>query len=306
MRSLAYVGLSIVLVAVIAAAGFAALQRHDAAPPTPAPNALPAPPHTTPAMPPPSQPDTPAAEPDATPFPEDAILAPPDMPEVPPVEIPPRRYTLAERLDEIGPAARERVSAKFEAAGVRWPPHEVTLVALKDENVVELHARRRAKPWRLVHRYPVHKASGGPGPKLREGDRQVPEGVYRVIFLNPNSRYHVSLRLDYPNAFDQRMGARDGRTRLGGDIMIHGKALSVGCLAMGDEAAEELFVLAAAVLPQRKQEPRMKVIIAPTDFRTVAPAPPAPPVPPLAPSPAWVPDLYADIAREMARFPRDL
>jgi hypothetical protein len=203
----------------------------------------------------------------------------------------PKRYTLDERLAEIRPAALARLRERFKSAGVSWPPADVTLLALKDENALELHARNRAAPWRLVHRYRVQAASGGPGPKLREGDRQVPEGIYRVIFLNANSRYHVSLRLDYPNAFDRRMGAADGRTALGGDIMIHGKAASIGCLAMGDPAAEELFVLAASVSLLR-----ITAIVAPTDFRypgTVA-------LP--AEAPVWLPRLYADVAREMAAF----
>ena len=56
--------------------------------------------------------------------------------------------------------------------------------------------------------YPVLGASGVLGPKLKEGDRQVPEGVYRVPELNPNSDFHLSLRLDYPNEFDRAQGAR--------------------------------------------------------------------------------------------------
>ena len=202
-----------------------------------------------------------------------------------------RRYTLQERIDEIGSRARAGLVKKFKAAGVQWPPAEVTLVALKDENIVEVHAKTFGTPWQLVHRYPVLKASGTAGPKLKRGDHQVPEGIYRISAFNPNSSYHVSLRLDYPNAFDQSMGAKDGRQDLGSDIMIHGKAMSVGCLAMGDEAAEELFVLAHTV-----GLTRIKTIIAPTDFRkgkSVSSQPGSPP---------WVPQLYSDIARALAEF----
>jgi hypothetical protein len=98
---------------------------------------------------------------------------------------------------------------------------------------------------RLVHRYPVLAASGALGPKLRQGDLQVPEGVYRVLWLNPNSSYHLSMKLDYPNAFDREHARRDRRTDLGGDIFVHGRAVSIGCVALGDPAIEELFVLAA-------------------------------------------------------------
>lgn len=202
-----------------------------------------------------------------------------------------RTVTLQERIDEIGPRARAGLVKKFERAKAAWPPAEVTLVAIKDENTLEVHARSPGSGWQRVHIYPVLKASGTAGPKLRQGDRQVPEGIYRVSAFNPNSKYHVSLRLDYPNAFDQAMGAKDGRIDLGGDIMIHGKAASVGCLAMGDAASEELFVLAHTVGLKN-----IKVIIAPTDFRDGKSIEGTPG------QPAWVSGLYAEIARELAAF----
>ena len=79
--------------------------------------------------------------------------------------------------------------------------------------------------------------------KLREGDRQVPEGLYRLIGRNPNSNYHLSMKLDYPNSYDPRHAKREGRSNPGSNIFIHGKSLSVGCLAMSGEAIEAFFVL---------------------------------------------------------------
>jgi hypothetical protein len=146
-------------------------------------------------------------------------------------------------------------------------------------------------PWRHVRDYPVLAASGRPGPKLREGDCQVPEGLYRVERLNPQSRYHLSLRLDYPNAFDREQAAREGRTSLGGDIYIHGGAVSIGCLAMGDEAVEELFVLAA-----RTGLPNIRVILAPADLRA------APGAAALPREPAWIGPLYAAITKALDAF----
>jgi hypothetical protein len=212
------------------------------------------------------------------------ILAPPG-----PMIDKSRSFTLEERIAEIGPRAREGLVARFKAVDAPWPPAEVTLVAIKDEAILEVHAKSLGRPWKRVHRYRVLAASGTAGPKLRQGDKQVPEGIYRVSAFNPNSRYHVSLRLDYPNEFDRAMGAKDGRADLGGDIMIHGKAVSIGCLAVGDEASEELFVLAHTVGLKR-----IKVIIAPTDFRRGRTAQSHPGAPP------WLPDLYNTIAREMA------
>ncbi len=202
-----------------------------------------------------------------------------------------RAHTMKTRLAEISPTATARLSAKFEAAKAAWPPAEIALIAIKDEKILELHARPNGGAWMLIHRYRVLAASGGAGPKLRQGDRQVPEGIYSIAFLNPNSAYHVSLGVNYPNAFDRHMAAKDGRKDLGGDIMIHGKNLSAGCLAMGDEAVEELFVLAAQMGVSN-----VKLIISPTDFRqnglwTHEPG-----------RPEWLPKLYAEIATAMSGF----
>jgi hypothetical protein len=205
--------------------------------------------------------------------------------------VPLRTQTLKTRLIEISPAASSRLAARFEAVMAVWPPAEVALVAIKDEKVLELHARPAGGAWKLVHRYRILAASGAAGPKLRQGDKQVPEGIYGIAFLNPNSAYHLSMRVNYPNSFDRQMASLDGRKELGGDIMIHGKNLSAGCLAMGDEAIEELFVVAA-----KTGLPNTKLIISPTDFRENGISAQAPG------QPQWVPKLYAEIASAMTEF----
>ncbi|MEZ5816879.1 MAG: L,D-transpeptidase family protein [Hyphomicrobiaceae bacterium] len=203
----------------------------------------------------------------------------------------PLSTSLKKKLAEISPGARIRLEKKFENAKAPWPPAEIALIGIKDEKVLELHARAKAGRWMLVHRYRILAASGHAGPKLLQGDRQVPEGLYRISFLNPNSAYHVSLRVNYPNAFDRKMAAKEGRKNLGGDIMIHGKNLSAGCLAMGDEAVEEIFVLAAETGLSK-----VRLIIAPTDLRKN-------PTPAAKPSqPDWVPKLYTEIASAMSGF----
>ncbi len=199
--------------------------------------------------------------------------------------------SLKKRLAEISPAASERIAEKFRSAKVAWPPTDIALVAIKDQKHLELHARADGGKWTFVHSYPVLAASGRTGPKLLRGDKQVPEGVYRISFLNPNSRYHVSMRVNYPNSFDRKMARKDGRKDLGGDIMIHGKRSSAGCLAMGDAAAEELFVLAAEVGLRN-----LKLVIAPTDFRKNG-------IPSIRQDqPAWLSKLYIEVAAEMAQF----
>ena len=166
------------------------------------------------------------------------------------------RGTVGERVAYYGGAARSRMVPGFERAGVAYPPGRVVMLAIKKERRLEVYAESPGRELRWVRAYPILAASGELGPKLKEGDRQVPEGVYAIESLNPNSAYHLALRVGYPNAFDRKMAAAEGRTNLGGDIMIHGKAASVGCLAMGDAAAEELFVLAAETGIER-----MKLII---------------------------------------------
>jgi len=201
-------------------------------------------------------------------------------------------YSVAERVQQFGSRVERRLKPAFEAAGAGYPPEEAAFLAFKDSRTVEVCARNAGQPWRLVKAYPVLAASGGPGPKLKEGDHQVPEGVYRIESLNPNSRFHLSVRLNYPNEFDRRMAQADGRTNLGGDIMIHGNSVSVGCLAMGDDAAEDLFVLSALVGKER-----MKVLIAPTDFRSSGVFRPAA-------APPWVDSLYASLREELRQFPK--
>jgi hypothetical protein len=205
---------------------------------------------------------------------------------------PPAQKTVEDRLAEYGDAARARLGPYFTAAGVAYPPSRVVLVGLKRERQMLLYAAPADGSPRYVWSYPVLGASGQLGPKLREGDRQVPEGLYRIEYLNPNSRYHLSLRIDYPSPFDLMHAAEDGRAEPGGDIMIHGGSGSTGCLAMGDEAAEELFVLAADVSHEN-----VEVILSPIDFRVASLSQPRGAQPP------WIAELYADIRYALVQLP---
>jgi len=146
--------------------------------------------------------------------------------------------------DRVGPA-RARVGKKIEQmcrdAGVKHPPRELFLRGFKAERQLEAWARSDDGQFKLVATWPVLAASGGPGPKRRQGDQQVPEGCYRVVVFNPKSNFHLSLGLDYPNASDR---VRSDKKKPGDHIYIHGNEVSIGCLALGDEAIEELYVLA--------------------------------------------------------------
>ena len=199
--------------------------------------------------------------------------------------------TVETRVYQYGAQARARLAAPFAEAGVAYPPTEIAFVAIKDEARLEVWAGEPGA-LRFVRDYPVLAASGHAGPKLQEGDLQVPEGLYVIDWLNPNSDYHLSMHVSYPNDFDRARADEDGRTKLGGAIMIHGDEVSIGCLAMGDPAIEELFVLFA---DSGVHEAR--TVIAPTDFR-VRPDAEVPD------EPAWVATLYDDLRRELAAFRR--
>lgn len=169
---------------------------------------------------------------------------------------------------------------------------ELTLIAFKDEQRLEVWGRdhNSANDWQFHTSYPFTANSGVLGPKLRQGDRQIPEGIYHIEYFNPHSNYHLSMKINYPNRFDKAMARYDGRRRLGGDIFIHGKAETIGCIPIGDEAIEQLYRLASTV-----GATRTKVIITPFDLRTGQ-------VPPQLPRIDWEQLLYRTIATELQPY----
>ena len=200
--------------------------------------------------------------------------------------------TVEDRLREYGPVARARLKPYFDAKNVPYPPARLTLAGLKQERILEIYAAGTNQDLKFIRAYPILGASGGPGPKLKEGDRQVPEGIYPVEWLNPNSLYHLSFRIGYPNEFDRDQAKLENRTNLGGDIMLHGGSGSVGCLAMGDPASEDFFVLAADTGISN-----ITIIISPVDFRhgetvTVTDT-----------FPKWTDGLYQIIRAKLAELP---
>lgn len=106
--------------------------------------------------------------------------------------------------------------------------------------VLNKHTRK----YQEFKRYRIAGMSGHLGPKLAEGDRQAPEGFYSVGrgALNPQSRFHLSFNIGYPNQYDRAHG------RTGHSIMVHGNEVSVGCFAMTDYYVEEIYTLCSAAL----------------------------------------------------------
>lgn len=145
---------------------------------------------------------------------------------------------LADLTQRVQPRLIQEISQRTFALG-----GPVYLRGFKEERLLELWLRS-SEGWKLWHSYPIAAASGRLGPKLREGDYQVPEGFYTVTTrqMNPASKYHLAFNLGYPNTYDQH------HQRTGSYIMVHGRDVSIGCLAMTDPAIEEIYLLVQAAL----------------------------------------------------------
>jgi len=136
----------------------------------------------------------------------------------------------------------QTVRGEFVAVGAAWPPKGLYLRAYKREGVVELWARAgRGARYVPVRRFEICMASGRLGPKVQEGDGQVPEGRYEISAFNPRSRYHLALKVSYPDATDRRRAAALGVSP-GGAIMVHGGCVTIGCLPLRDGPMEALYV----------------------------------------------------------------
>lgn len=187
-------------------------------------------------------------------------------------------------------SVNRQFASVFHQAGVQYPPKRLAVLIFKQNKRLELYAKNRGS-WRFIKAFPILAASGAVGPKLRVGDHQVPEGIYRISALNPRSRFDLSMKINYPNDFDRQQARADHRRALGGNIFIHGKNQSVGCVAIGDPGIEKLFLLVAEVGISNVQ-----VIIAPDDMRR------APPIY-RRNYPSWLPTLYRRITLALRSFP---
>ncbi|MGC2315600.1 MAG: murein L,D-transpeptidase family protein [Bradyrhizobium sp.] len=109
----------------------------------------------------------------------------------------------------------------------------------KQEAELEVWKQDRSGRFALLKTYPICRWSGDLGPKVREGDRQAPEGFYSITpaQMNPQSAYYLSFNTGYPNAFDKALG------RSGSQLMVHGDCSSRGCYAMTDEQIAEIYSL---------------------------------------------------------------
>jgi hypothetical protein len=150
--------------------------------------------------------------------------------------------TVAKAIERYGPDAKKRILPYFQKAQVDYPPKGTAWVCLKEEKLLLIFARDKSGNWKQVLSYPIVGTSGVSGPKLKEGDLQIPEGFYKIATMD--AMKHLALWVNYPNRADQANAKAAHRTNLGGAIQIHGGSYSTGCLPMGNDGIEELFLLA--------------------------------------------------------------
>ncbi len=179
----------------------------------------------------------------------------------------------------------------FEKNNLSLDDFEMGILAFKKEQLLEIYVRKNeTENWKLLKKYNFTAFSGEIGPKLNNGDNQIPEGIYQMEYLNPNSRFHLSIKVSYPNSFDLEKAKLDKRTDLGGDIMIHGKSATIGCIPVGDKNIEEIFILAT-----KAKNKNFPIIIAPHDFRTNKTFPEIVGI-------SWDNELYKKISNELNNF----
>src|ERR1700712_2913675 len=131
---------------------------------------------------------------------------------------------------------------QFAEKKLQWPAKYVYIRSFKYDSQLEVWVKsQRNEPYKLFKTYKVCALAGTLGPKRMQGDYQVPEGFYHINEFNPNSNYHLSLGLNYPNLSDRMLS---DSLEPGGDIYIHGSCVTTGCIPITDTQIEELYILA--------------------------------------------------------------
>ncbi len=135
----------------------------------------------------------------------------------------------------------EGLKAEMKKQGINNTNFEMYLQIFKNDKIVEVWLKSKEnKEYKLFKSYAICASSGVLGPKRKQGDGQVPEGFYHIAVFNPYSSYYLSLGLNYPNTSDKIVGSGN----LGGDIMIHGDCVTIGCMPLTDNYIKEVYILA--------------------------------------------------------------
>ncbi|ATL48498.1 hypothetical protein COR50_15760 [Chitinophaga caeni] len=146
------------------------------------------------------------------------------------------------RVGEAYRQKEEKIKKEFAAKGLVYPARFMYIRSFKLDSELEIWVKNNVTDtFQLYKTYRVCSLSGKMGPKRKEGDRQVPEGFYYINDFNPNSSFHLSLGINYPNYSDKILS---DPKKPGGEIYIHGNCLTIGCIPLTDEFIDEVYILA--------------------------------------------------------------
>ena len=150
--------------------------------------------------------------------------------------------TLQRRNTRVRDAYNEKESLLREnlrKSNLSFSNLNILFIAYKEQSDLELWVKGRTeKNYRLLTTYKICSSSGELGPKRMEGDLQVPEGFYYINNFNPNSNFHLSLGINYPNQSDLILSSHKNP---GSAIYIHGSCVTIGCLPMTTDKIKEIY-----------------------------------------------------------------
>ena len=147
------------------------------------------------------------------------------------------------KVSDVFKRKEDTLKKQFAAKKLQWPARYVFFRSFKFDSELEVWVKDKPEEaYQLFKTYKVCALAGTMGPKRIEGDFQVPEGFYYINEFNPNSVYHLSLGLNYPNAADR---IQADSLQPGGDIYIHGSCVTIGCIPVTNPQIEELYILAS-------------------------------------------------------------
>jgi murein L,D-transpeptidase YafK len=155
---------------------------------------------------------------------------------------------------------QETVKRYFESKKLGYQGYHLFLRGFKKERQLEIWIKETGSDtFTLLHTYSFCTTSGTLGPKRKEGDLQIPEGIYHINHFNPQSNFYLSLGINYPNASDKILSDKQ---RPGGSIYIHGNCVTIGCIPITDDKIKELYIM--AVEARNSGQQKIPVHIFPT------------------------------------------
>lgn len=150
---------------------------------------------------------------------------------------------LTPKVGEIFSRTDDTLMKQFREKNLVWPARFVYIRSFKYDSELEVWVKNTAQEkYKLFKVYKICALAGTLGPKRMAGDYQTPEGFYYIDEFNPKSEYHLSLRLNYPNASDRMLS---DSTQPGSGIYIHGSCVTTGCIPITDNQIEEVYTICA-------------------------------------------------------------